>query len=163
MYEHFQVPYFEHSLDSEKTYKHFQKFVLYIYCTSKQDPTTNNWWMNYGESINIGYWPSELFMLLKYQGIMVKWGGEVYSSRVETHPGHTATHMGSGNMPPSLFENCGIMKRLRVEQNSQPLMIPEWSTTIVDEYRCYNILYEVDYVPDPIFYYGGPGRSPWCP
>ncbi|KVH89922.1 protein of unknown function DUF239, partial [Cynara cardunculus var. scolymus] len=127
------------------------------------DPTTKNWWVNYGESINIGYWPGELFMLLKYQGIMVKWGGEVYSSKVKTHPGHTATGMGSGNTPPSIFENCGTMKRMRVEQNSQPLMIPEWSTTVVDEYRCYGALYEVDYIPDPIFYYGGPGRSPWCP
>ena len=124
---------------------------------------TNNWWLNYGESINIGYWPGKLFMLLKYHGLVVKWGGEVYSSKVKTHPGHTATCMGNGNMPPSIFENCGTMKRLRVEQNSEPLMIPEWSTNVVDEYRCYNILYETDYVADPIFYYGGPGRSPWCP
>ncbi|XP_024986525.1 uncharacterized protein LOC112521763 [Cynara cardunculus var. scolymus] len=135
------------------------QITVYIF----KDPTTKNWWVNYGESINIGYWPGELFMLLKYQGIMVKWGGEVYSSKVKTHPGHTATGMGSGNTPPSIFENCGTMKRMRVEQNSQPLMIPEWSTTVVDEYRCYGALYEVDYIPDPIFYYGGPGRSPWCP
>ncbi|KAI3792751.1 hypothetical protein L2E82_06640 [Cichorium intybus] len=134
------------------------QITVYIY----KDPKTSNWWVNYGESINIGYWPGELFVLLRHHGLMVKWGGEVYSTRVKTHP-HTATHMGNGYTPSPIFENCGTMKRMRVEQNSQPLMIPEWSETIVDEYRCYDILYEVDYIDDPIFYYGGPGRSPWCP
>ncbi|GJW97632.1 early flowering 3-like protein, partial [Tanacetum coccineum] len=133
---------------------------LYVYWT---DPKTNNWWVNYGESINIGYWPAELFVLLKYQGLLVKWGGEVYSSRVKTHP-HTATYMGNGNTPMAAFaEDCGTMKRMRVEQNSEPLMIPEWTDAVVDEYRCYDIFYMVDYVADPVFYYGGPGRSPWCP
>ncbi|KAK9079829.1 hypothetical protein SSX86_001502 [Deinandra increscens subsp. villosa] len=134
------------------------QITVHIY----KDPTTNNWWVNYGESIDIGYWPSELFVLLKYQGIMVKWGGEVYSSRVKTHP-HTATQMGNGYTPPAIYDTCGTMTRMRVEQNSGPLISPEWTDVEVDEYRCYDILYMVDYVADPVFYYGGPGRSPWCP
>lgn len=119
--------------------------------------------MNYGEYINIGYWPGELFVLLRYQGVLVKWGGEVYSTMVKTHHPHTATYMGNGNGPVTIFEDCGTMKRMRVEQNSQPLMMPEWTDVEVDEYRCYDIMYLVDYIDDPIFYYGGPGRSPWCP
>lgn len=134
------------------------QIIVYIY----KDPMTNNWWVNYGESINIGYWPGELFVLLKHQGLMVKWGGEVYSTRVKTHP-HTATYMGNGEMPPAMFDECGTMTRMRVEQNSQPLMIPEWTIVALDEYRCYDILYEVDYVYDPVFFYGGPGRSWRCP
>ncbi|XP_076923790.1 protein neprosin-like [Bidens hawaiensis] len=127
-----------------------------------KDPETNNWWVRYGNYIDIGYWPSELFELLKFQGVEVKWGGEVYSTRVKTHP-HTATAMGNGQTPPAIFDNCGTMSRMRVEQNHGPLMMPEWTDVNVDEYRCYDILYIVDYVADPVFFYGGPGRSPWCP
>ncbi|KAI3822023.1 hypothetical protein L1987_09604 [Smallanthus sonchifolius] len=131
------------------------QITLHIY----KDPKTSNWWVNYGESIDIGYWPGELFGLLKYQGIMVKWGGEVYSSRVKTIHPHTATQMGNGYTPPAIYDTCGTMTRMRVEQNSGPLIAPEWSDVAVDEYRCYDILYMVDYVADPIFYYGGPGRN----
>ncbi|XP_035831044.1 uncharacterized protein LOC110876003 isoform X2 [Helianthus annuus] len=135
------------------------QIIVHIY----KDPETNNWWVNYGESIDIGYWPSELFVLLKYQGIMVKWGGEVYSSMVKGKHPHTATYMGNGEMPPAMYDECGTMARMRVEQNSGPLIMPEWTQVNVDEYRCYDISYLIDYVADPIFYYGGPGRSWRCP
>ncbi|KAI3687374.1 hypothetical protein L1987_81069 [Smallanthus sonchifolius] len=75
----------------------------------------------------------------------------------------TSPQMGNGYTPPAMYDTCGTMTRMRVEQNSGPLIAPEWSDVAVDEYRCYDILYMVDYVADPIFYYGGPGRSPWCP
>ncbi|XP_041994110.1 uncharacterized protein LOC121744581 [Salvia splendens] len=32
-----------------------------------------------------------------------------------------------------------------------------------DEYRCYDVLYVTDYVYDPEFYFGGPGKSWECP
>ncbi|KAK1436064.1 hypothetical protein QVD17_01839 [Tagetes erecta] len=128
-----------------------------------KDPETHNWWVNYGETIDIGYWPGELFVLLKYQGIMVKWGGEVYSTRVKTVHPHTATAMGNGQTPPAMFDNCGTMTRMRVERNSGPLMMPGWTEVAVDEWSCYDIMYIVDYVSDPIFFYGGPGRSVFCP
>ncbi|XP_071716142.1 protein neprosin-like [Rutidosis leptorrhynchoides] len=135
------------------------QITVYIY----KDPMTNNWWVNYGESINIGYWPGELFSQLWYHGLIVKWGGEVYSQWVKGRHPHTATYMGNGMEPPPMWGNCGTMTRMRVEQNSSPLMKPEWTSVEVDEYRCYDILYEVDYVYDPILYYGGPGRTWACP
>nr|XP_043622257.1 uncharacterized protein LOC122593865 [Erigeron canadensis] len=136
-------------------------FVITVYIF--QDPETGNWWVNYGNYINIGYWPGDLFELLRYQGIMVKWGGEVYSTRVKTHPGHTATQMGNGERPPAIMDNSGTISRMRIESNSQPLMMPEWTYAVTDEDRCYDIMYLVDYISDPIFYYGGPGRNIRCP
>ncbi|KAI7978885.1 hypothetical protein LOK49_Contig670G00002 [Camellia lanceoleosa] len=53
------------------------EITLYIF----KDPNTSNWWGQYGETINIGYWPPSLFTLLNHHAQTVQWGGEVYSSR----------------------------------------------------------------------------------
>lgn len=37
-----------------------------------KDINTSNWWVNYGEKINIGYWPKELFSLLSYHAETVQ-------------------------------------------------------------------------------------------
>ncbi|KAH0969006.1 hypothetical protein GBA52_029127 [Prunus armeniaca] len=57
------------------------------------DPVTSNWWVQYGERINVGYWPPELFVALSYHATSAEWGGEVYSSRVGTTP-HTKNRYG---------------------------------------------------------------------
>lgn len=93
---------------------------------------------------------------------MVQWGGEVYSTRVGTTP-HTATGMGSGRFPDYIFGTSGWVKGIRVEQNSHELIFPEWVNAYADEYTCYDVFYLSDYVYDPEFYYGGPGRSYRCP
>ncbi|KAL2544959.1 hypothetical protein Fot_14192 [Forsythia ovata] len=134
------------------------QITIYIH----KDPKTNNWWVQYGETINIGYWPSDLFDLLKYHAESVEWGGEVYSSRVGTHP-HTATGMGSGKFSDYITESSGYIKRMRILGNNLELKIPEWIYTYSDEYDCYDVFYLGDYVEDPEFYYGGPGRNPKCP
>ncbi|KAL2517829.1 Protein of Unknown Function (DUF239) [Abeliophyllum distichum] len=134
------------------------QITVYIH----KDPNTNNWWVQYGETINIGYWPSDLFDLLKYHAESVEWGGEVYSSRVGTHP-HTATGMGSGKFSDYITESSGYIKRMRILGNNLELKFPEWIYTYSDEYDCYDVFYLGDYVEDPEFYYGGPGRNPKCP
>ncbi|KAK3024149.1 hypothetical protein RJ639_042833 [Escallonia herrerae] len=135
------------------------EITVHIY----QDPNTKNWWLQYGERINIGYWPPELFNSLRYQAVTVQWGGEVYSSKVGIHPNHTATAMGSGQFPDFIFGTSGSIKRMRISENSHELKFPEWVNSHTDEYDCYNVLYHGDYVQDPEFYYGGPGRSERCP
>ncbi|XP_059658906.1 protein neprosin-like [Cornus florida] len=127
-----------------------------------KDPNTGNWWLQYGEKINIGYWPSDLFGTLKNNAETVQWGGEVYSSRVGKHP-HTATAMGSGHFPDYISGNSGCVKRLRVRENSQELKFPEWVYAYSDEYDCYDVFYLGDYIEDPEFYFGGPGQSYKCP
>ncbi|XP_020548742.1 uncharacterized protein LOC105174857 isoform X3 [Sesamum indicum] len=126
------------------------------------DPATSNWWVQYGETINIGYWPHDLFALLKFHAQTVQWGGEVYSPRVGTHP-HTSTAMGNGQFPDYVFGNSGSIKRMRVVENNMVLRLPQWVNGWSDEYDCYGIFYLSDYVEEPEFYFGGPGRNPVCP
>lgn len=118
--------------------------------------------MQFGEKTNIGYWPPDLFALLRYHAITVQWGGEVCSSKTGIHP-HTATGMGNGNFPDYVFGNSGYVKRMRVRQTILDLRFPEWVDTYTDEYKCYDAFYLGDYVEDPEFYYGGPGKNLMCP
>ncbi|KAF2304382.1 hypothetical protein GH714_030612 [Hevea brasiliensis] len=135
------------------------QITLYIF----KDPATNNWWVQYGEKINLGYWPPHLFTLLFHGNAEgAEWGGEVYSLKLG-HPNHTRTEMGNGQFPDGMFGNSGTVKRLRIRENSLILKFPEWVFTYSDDYDCYRTLYVEDYIEDPEFYYGGPGRSPVCP
>ncbi|ONI33303.1 hypothetical protein PRUPE_1G415700 [Prunus persica] len=134
------------------------QIIVYIY----KDPVTSNWWVQYGEKINVGYWPPELFVALSYHATSAEWGGEVYSSRVGTTP-HTKTDMGSGHFADSVWGTSGAIRRIRIHENSPGLKFPDIVTTLMDEFNCYNVRYLSDYVEDPEFYYGGPGRNYMCP
>ncbi|KAK8698556.1 hypothetical protein V6N13_114668 [Hibiscus sabdariffa] len=127
-----------------------------------KDPDTNNIWVQYEGKINIGYWPADLFGTLTYGAEAAEWGGEVYSTKLGRPP-HTGTHMGNGRFPDGGTGNSGYFKRLRVLDISLNLKLPEWMTTYEDEYFCYRGDYISDYIEDPEFYYGGPGRNWRCP
>ncbi|KAL5786313.1 hypothetical protein ACOSQ2_008705 [Xanthoceras sorbifolium] len=99
------------------------QIIVYIY----NDPITSNWWVQYGENINIGYWPHDLFSALRTGASTAEWGGEVYSSKLG-HPPHTATAMGNGRFADYVFADSGCMKRMRIRDNSPYLKIPEWNT-----------------------------------
>lgn len=43
------------------------------------DKNTQNWWLEY-DGKQVGYWPSELFRVLKQSAATVHWGGEVQSN-----------------------------------------------------------------------------------
>ncbi|KAK4277360.1 hypothetical protein QN277_015372 [Acacia crassicarpa] len=141
------------SIPADLTYQ----ITIYIY----KDPYTNNWWLQYNEK-NMGYWPAEIFSGMRSNAESVEWGGEVYSKRVGTRP-HTATHMGSGQFPDRWFGTSGTVTRMRIKDNYPELKTPVYVETFSDEYYCYNARYVSDYVEDPEFYYGGPGRNPMCP
>ncbi|WCJ29560.1 hypothetical protein M5689_011186 [Euphorbia peplus] len=135
------------------------QITLYIF----KDPNTNNWWVQYGEKISLGYWPSGLFSLLAHGNAEgAEWGGEVYSSKLGSAP-HTKTGMGNGEFPDGIFGNSGTFRRLRVRENPVDLKFPEQVFTYQDEYNCYRTYYVEDYTDDPEFYYGGPGKNPMCP
>lgn len=71
--------------------------------------------------------------------------------------------MGSGRFADPMMQSSGYVKRIRVLQNGLVLKLPDWAMEYADEYRCYDVYYNYDYVPDPEFYYGGPGRGWGCP
>ncbi|XP_068307784.1 protein neprosin-like [Pyrus communis] len=134
------------------------EIIVYVF----KDPVTSNWWVQYGESIYVGYWPPQLFLALNYHATSVEWGGEVYSPRVGTTP-HTETDMGSGQFADFVWGTSGSVKRIRIHDNSPELKLPEYADVYMDEFNCYDVKYLVDYVEEPEFYYGGPGRNPMCP
>ncbi|KAL9440313.1 hypothetical protein AB3S75_019050 [Citrus x aurantiifolia] len=134
------------------------QITIYLF----KDPDTGNWWMQYGEKINVGYWPPKLFSLLPSGAESAEWGGEVYSSKLENPP-HTATAMGNGHFPDYISGNSGSVKRIRILDNSRTLKFPEWVYSYTDEYNCYGVDYVGDYIVDPEFYFGGPGRNHLCP
>ncbi|PIA42870.1 hypothetical protein AQUCO_02000370v1 [Aquilegia coerulea] len=133
------------------------QITLYIY----KDFDTNNWWLQYGNDVNIGYWPAELFSSLCHQATFVEWGGQVYSSRIGKAP-HTATGMGSGQTLRTFGYGCYI-RQIRIRDNNLILKYPVWVDTYTDEYNCYHAFNNWEYMIDPEFYFGGPGRSPVCP
>ncbi|EEF45820.1 conserved hypothetical protein [Ricinus communis] len=115
------------------------QIILYIF----KDPATSNWWVQYGDKINlVGYWPPHLFTLLHGNAQGAEWGGEVYSLKLGCPP-HTRTAMGNGQYPDGRFGYSGTLK---------------------NEYDFYRTLYVGAYIEDPEFYYGGPGtgRNPIC-
>ncbi|XP_049380134.1 uncharacterized protein LOC125844831 isoform X5 [Solanum stenotomum] len=128
-----------------------------------KDLNTSNWWLQYGGSINIGYWPSKIFEGgLGIHAQTVQWGGEVYSKNVGKHP-HTKTQMGSGAFPIYISANTGFMKNMRILDNSMELRFPQYVDAYSQEYDCYKTQYMGDYIEEPEFHFGGPGRNPLCP
>ncbi|KAI9107073.1 hypothetical protein K1719_022601 [Acacia pycnantha] len=132
------------------------QITIYIY----KDPFTNKWWLQYNEKTNIGYWPPEIFQGLRGNAESVEWGGEVYSTRIGTSP-HSKTHMGNGRFPD--IGISAVITRMRIHDNYPELKAPDWVYSFSDEFNCYGARYVEDYIEDPEFYYGGPGRNPMCP
>ncbi|KAJ0031845.1 hypothetical protein Pint_13430 [Pistacia integerrima] len=126
------------------------------------DPNSGNWWLQYNNKV-VGYWPANLFSLLKHNAILVEWGGQVFSPSVKKTP-HTKTAMGSGEMANALLGNACFIKNVRIIDNSLQLKYPEWVATWGDEYYCYNVFNDVkDYRDGPIFFFGGqPGSNLYC-
>ncbi|KAJ9538254.1 hypothetical protein OSB04_030987 [Centaurea solstitialis] len=130
-----------------------------------KDPYTDNWWLKYNDK-EVGYWPAEIFLVMRNQAHLVQWGGEVCSPNVGTQP-HTSTGMGSGRFSDFIFRRSGTMTGMLIEENSNPLKQPEPETLYVssDEWNCYDAYLLKEGVPEPVFFYGGPGsrQNRRCP
>ncbi|EOA22829.1 hypothetical protein CARUB_v10003553mg [Capsella rubella] len=126
------------------------------------DPNNGNWWLNTGINV-IGYWPGELFSSLKHSAIAVQWGGEVYSPNMLQKP-HTETSMGSGQWADYLYAEACYHTNLRIKDNSLQIKYPKYLNEYADESDCYTTrLYRKTYMSEPYLYFGGPGRSRFCP
>ncbi|PIA64531.1 hypothetical protein AQUCO_00100187v1 [Aquilegia coerulea] len=146
-------------------YRTQYQISIYVY----MEPKTGNWWLQYGNKINIGYWPGHLFKSLSHNALYVMWGGEVYSSNIRTvYPiskhSHTQTHMGSGEYAGHHFGSACFIKNVRIMDYSLSLKFPEWIYSTTDEQFCYHSqIYREGYLTEPEFYFGGPGLSFLCP
>ncbi|KAI3895467.1 hypothetical protein MKW92_051422 [Papaver armeniacum] len=125
------------------------------------DKNTQNWWLEY-DGKQVGYWPAELYGVLKLSAVTVQWGGEVYSNTImHRDMNHTSTKMGNGI--EALYHFSAWIRNTKIIDYSAVEKYPEWVHEYMDEPDCYSSFNWVEYVKEPILYFGGRGRSPKCP
>ncbi|KAG6608393.1 hypothetical protein SDJN03_01735, partial [Cucurbita argyrosperma subsp. sororia] len=126
-----------------------------------QDPQSGNWWLKV-QNQPVGYWPPTLFGYLSHSATLVEWGGEVFSSELKKVP-HTGTAMGSGDYAGARAYYASFVSTPRIVDYSLQLKYPERVGTWADEPTCYSVdNFQETYTSEPVFYYGGPGRSRDC-
>ncbi|WOL12918.1 hypothetical protein Cni_G21687 [Canna indica] len=125
-----------------------------------KDPKLGNWWMSFGDSMLVGYWPAELFTHLSDHATMVEWGGEVVNMR----PGgeHTSTHMGSGHFAGDGFGKASYFRNLEIVDGDNSLISAQAIATLAENTKCYDIKSFSNFDWGTYFYYGGPGNNPQC-
>ncbi|MED6131160.1 hypothetical protein PIB30_007128 [Stylosanthes scabra] len=126
-----------------------------------KDPKVGNWWMSFGDSTLVGYWPAELFTHLAQHATMVEWGGEVVNTRATGQ--HTSTQMGSGHFAEDGFGKASYFRNLEIVDTDNSLSSVHEISTLAENTNCYDI--KSSYSDDwgTYFYYGGPGNNPQCP
>ena len=126
-----------------------------------QDPGSGNWWMRVGGT-NVGYWPASMFDSLSKSASRVKWGGEVINKKSDGK--HTTTEMGSGYFARAGFGRASFFKNIYTVNEKNTLITPNEFDTYASNPMCYDLVLN-DYSNDwgASFYYGGPGRNPFCP
>ncbi|KAL0385507.1 UNVERIFIED_CONTAM: hypothetical protein Sradi_2945000 [Sesamum radiatum] len=126
-----------------------------------KDPKHGNWWLEFGDGILVGYWPSFLFTHLRDHASMVQFGGEIVNS--EGSGSHTSTQMGSGHFAEEGFGKASYFRNLQVVDWDNNLVPLSNLRVLADHPNCYDIQGGVNRVWGNYFYYGGPGKNPKCP
>ncbi|KAK3412748.1 hypothetical protein EUGRSUZ_I01447 [Eucalyptus grandis] len=110
----------------------------------------------------VGYWPKELFTLLKGFATQISWGGEVYNSR--KYGIHTGTQMGSGSFPSEGYGKAAFFRNLKMIAYESIERDPENLQPYVTRPECYDLkLVEDRSSSNGVhFFFGGPGYSPQC-
>ncbi|KAK4253606.1 hypothetical protein QN277_010258 [Acacia crassicarpa] len=125
-----------------------------------KDQGSGNWWMKSGDT-DVGYWPASIFDSLSESASRIKWGGEVINKK--SNGKHTTTEMGSGYFARAGFGKASFFKDISVVNGNNNLETPNYFNTYASNPMCYDIVLK-DYSDDwgANFYYGGPGRNPFC-
>ncbi|KAH6805203.1 carboxyl-terminal proteinase [Perilla frutescens var. frutescens] len=126
-----------------------------------KDPKHGNWWLEFGNGILVGYWPSFLFTHLRDRASMVQFGGEIVNSR--SSGSHTSTQMGSGHFAGEGFGKASYFRNLQVVDWDNSLIPLSNLRILADHPNCYDIRGGINRVWGNYFYYGGPGRNSKCP
>ncbi|KAI5572807.1 hypothetical protein BDE02_10G037900 [Populus trichocarpa] len=126
-----------------------------------KDPKHGNWWLEFGNGVLVGYWPSFLFTHLRDHASMVQFGGEIVNSRPSGF--HTSTQMGSGHFAGEGFGKASYFRNLQVVDWDNNLIPLSNLRVLADHPNCYDIQGGINRVWGNYFYYGGPGRNVRCP
>ncbi|KAI3696413.1 hypothetical protein L1987_79427 [Smallanthus sonchifolius] len=120
---------------------------------------TGDWWMRYGDTELVGYWPSSMFSHLRESALLIEWGGEVVNT--VSHGHHTTTQMGSGQFPGKWFREASYVKNIETVDESNTLRTT--NLNIASDGNCYDVLTATDDTWGRYLFYGGPGRNANCP
>ncbi|KAK9716592.1 hypothetical protein RND81_06G244200 [Saponaria officinalis] len=103
----------------------------------KQDASSGNWWVYFGEE-TVGYYPKELFTTLNNGADGVGWGGEIASPSTELLPA-----MGSGFFPEVGPSKACYIDQMQLFDTSGALISPDPTTFInyVTRADCYRAAY----------------------
>ncbi|KAK6139209.1 hypothetical protein DH2020_027045 [Rehmannia glutinosa] len=126
-----------------------------------KDPKHGNWWLEFGNGILVGYWPSFLFTHLRDHASMVQFGGEIVNS--QSSGAHTSTQMGSGHFAGEGFGKASYFRNLQIVDWDNSLIPLSNLRVLADHPNCYDIQGGINKVWGNYFYYGGPGKNPRCP
>eukprot|EP00258_Populus_trichocarpa_P046093 XP_024462112.1 uncharacterized protein LOC7469052 isoform X2 [Populus trichocarpa] len=126
-----------------------------------KDPKHGNWWLEFGNGVLVGYWPSFLFTHLRDHASMVQFGGEIVNSMPSGF--HTSTQMGSGHFAGEGFGKASYFRNLQVVDWDNNLLPLSNLRVLADHPNCYDIQGGINRVWGNYFYYGGPGRNVRCP
>ncbi|XP_055959806.1 uncharacterized protein LOC130014865 [Mercurialis annua] len=102
-----------------------------------KDPKHGNWWLEFGNGILVGYWPSFLFTHLRDHASMVQFGGETVNSRASGF--HTSTQMGSGHFAREGFGKASYFRNLQVVDWDNNLIPLSNLRVLADHPNCYDI------------------------
>ncbi|XP_039686464.1 uncharacterized protein [Medicago truncatula] len=125
---------------------------------TEKDRSTGHWWLLMDpKSIQVGYWPRELFNHLGMGASKIRFGGQTYAP-----PNTNSPPMGSGRLPKEKFENSGFMGQLRIidSQYNEADVKPENMKPYRDtNSNCYDVIYNgfEGRLHRQAFLYGGPG------
>ncbi|XP_057774581.1 uncharacterized protein LOC130993635 isoform X1 [Salvia miltiorrhiza] len=126
-----------------------------------KDPKHGNWWLEFGNGVLVGYWPSFLFTHLRDHASMVQFGGEIVNS--ESSSSHTSTQMGSGHFAGEGFGKASYFRNLQIVDWDNNLIPLSNLRVLADHPNCYDIQGGINKVWGNYFYYGGPGKNAKCP
>ncbi|KAG8383221.1 hypothetical protein BUALT_Bualt05G0161900 [Buddleja alternifolia] len=126
-----------------------------------KDPKHGNWWLEFGNGVLVGYWPSILFTHLRDRATMVQFGGEIVNNR--NSGSHTSTQMGSGHFAEEGFGKASYFRNLQVVDWDNSLIPLSNLRVLADHPNCYDIRGGINRVWGNYFYYGGPGKNSRCP
>ncbi|KAG8366086.1 hypothetical protein BUALT_Bualt17G0039300 [Buddleja alternifolia] len=125
-----------------------------------KDPKHGNWWLEFGNGILVGYWPSFLFTHLRDHASMVQFGGEIVNS--QSTGSHTSTQMGSGHFAGEGFAKASYFRNLQTVDWDNSLIPLSNLRVLADHPNCYDIQGGINKVWGNYFYYGGPGKNSRC-
>ncbi|CAH8262734.1 unnamed protein product [Arabidopsis lyrata] len=131
-----------------------------IFTSIWKDRSSGNWWLRFGTHVIVGYWPSLLFNRLRIGATEVEWGGEIVNLKENNQ--HTSTQMGSGSFAINGYRKASYFRNIFVTDENNITRQPVGPSTFVSEESCYDIRYRTEQAWGSFFYYGGPGRSPFC-